>query len=114
MTKEKIIETIIELASEDAYGSWELWGSVKQDSADGDTPELRKQFLDATEELVRDDKLSVMHHKPPQDYPLVQLERSRLEHEIEHSGEPDPDNYYWFKTTKKGEEEDIAARKEKF
>ena len=61
------------------------------------------------EELVRSKKLNVTHHKFKKDYPPAQFTRSRLEHEIAHAKEPDPDSFYWFTTTEEGDKERLIS-----
>ena len=49
---EEIKAGIIELCSEDDYGSWELWWKVSAQVAPAQTTALKRSFLDVVSELI--------------------------------------------------------------
>jgi len=111
MDIKKIKSEILELCSEDAYGSWELWWNGSFGIPSSKIDDFRKDFIDIVESLVKEEKLIPFHHKDiGGSYIKVPFERLRLEFETEHSSPPDPDTYYWFEATEDGKKEDMALR----
>ncbi|MBX4197793.1 hypothetical protein KW782_00460 [Candidatus Parcubacteria bacterium] len=110
--EKKIKSIILELASEDYYGSWELWGAVNQDtvSMQPTRDDLKETFLSLIETLIQTKKLLVVSHKFKGPYNPVEYDRQRMEYEIDHAGKPDSDTFYWFWTTDEGKKEDIKLR----
>ena len=109
----QVRKTILELASEDAHGSWELWGAVQQDALQGteslDT--LKKVFLEEIEVLIKEKKMVSFHHEESTNlYKEVPLDISRLWFELEHAKNPQTDAYYWFGASETGKEEDRRLR----
>jgi hypothetical protein len=108
---DKIKRTILELASEDSYGSWELWGAVRQETAAADEVTLRNKFAEILNELIAASKLKALKYNSADGtYRECALDGTRLRYEIEHADNPDRDEFYWFGTTEKGEKEDLARR----
>jgi hypothetical protein len=103
-------QDILETCNDDAYGSWELWWGVKPKTKD--VPDRAKNtFLDVIENLVKENKLSVLHHRSwdgkENTYERATFDRTRLKYEIEHSRQHaglDPDTFYWFELTEAGQE----------
>jgi hypothetical protein len=101
---------ILETCSDDAYGSWELWWGVKPKMRD--VPDrVKNTFLDVIENLVKENKLSALHHRSwdgkENSYEPATFDRARLKYEIEHSRHDtglDPDTFYWFELTEAGQE----------
>lgn len=91
---------ILELAAEDAYGSWELWWEISANITDESKEIVRRKFIDTIKELVEAKKLDVYNHKAMGDYQQVSFDSQRLEFEIENSNAPNPDEFYWFSTPK--------------
>ena len=106
---------ILELASEDSYGSWELWGAVNQHTSGMNVEDevLREQFLSIVETLVREKKLVAELHKFKESYDPAEFNRSRLEFEMDNAGKPEPDSFYWFYATEEGKKEDVTLRSKK-
>lgn len=98
---------ILELCSEDAYGSWEFWQNFPKTEAEG------QLIAQAIKELVAEKKIIPLEHKTRGDYKEVSLDVSRLEKEIRLSMIPnvDPDSFYWFEATQEGKKEDLAVRR---
>ncbi len=110
--EEKIKSIILELASEDSYGSWELWGAARQDTSQMRPKEedLRKVFLSIIENLVQEKKLLTESHKLNGPYIPIEYSKQRMEYEMDHAGEPDSETFYHFWTTDEGKKEDIILR----
>lgn len=109
MQKENLKKLILELTSEDAYGSWELWRTVK-DKLNAEKENLNEMFLQTIKKLIDDGELLAFHHKQNGSYDETSLDVRRLMTEIEKSANPDPETFYWFGATKKGTEEDLRLR----
>jgi hypothetical protein len=104
-------EDVLEICGDGAYGSWELWWAVKP-KMENVSHRVKKTFLDVIENLVKENKLSVLHRRSwdgkENTYEPATFDRARLEYEIEHSRQHtglDPDNFYWFELTEAGQEE---------
>jgi hypothetical protein len=112
--EKKIRFSILDLAEEDAYGSWELFGGVKQDIADiFDENTLRTEFLNIIETLIKEKKLIALSYKDVnKKYTEVVFDRSRLEFEIKNTDKIDGDTYYWFEATEDGVKEYNVLYKE--
>jgi hypothetical protein len=104
---------ILELCSEDAYGSWEFWSTK-----DNKTIEEAKQIIDTIIKLINEKKLVALEHKFNGPYKEVSLDVERLENEVKRSMhqsiddyDVDPDTFYWFEATEEGSKEDLLLRK---
>jgi hypothetical protein len=108
MSLDQIKRDVLESCSEDTHGSWELWwGSEKKDPAT--ETELKKLFVEAVDQLVREKKIKAVHHgpwaSPDAKYTEATYDRARLEYEIDHSLKEtglDPDTFFWFDLTEDG------------
>ncbi len=110
MTPEEIRAEILELLSDDAYGSWELWWSPNKERPNT----TYKQFVDVVEALIKERKIKALSYKSSDHaYKDVPFDRSRLEYEFEHNLEPEPDGFYWFEITEEGTKERLVLWKEK-
>jgi hypothetical protein len=100
---------ILELCSEDAYGSWTFWST-----ADGKTEAELMSVLEAIVDLVNEKKLDVFEHKFNGPYEKAPFDIERLRNELKKSMVPEvyPDAFYWFMATDEGEEEYKAWAKE--
>lgn len=96
MNPTEIKSLILELCSEDAYGSWELWWKVSADISSVPPNTLREQFIDAVEELINEQKVVASNHKGNGAYEEKVFDRPRLTFEIENADKPVPDSFYWF------------------
>lgn len=115
--RELIQETLVELCSEDDYGSWELWGTVL---AHPDTPnqkdqlmvvqnlsaaQIRKdlglypmnEFIDVIQNLIDRGVITAKRRSPTSsELEQVPFNPEQLRDEIHHAYEPQPDSFYWF------------------
>lgn len=104
---------ILELVSEDAHGSWELWGAVKQDVLRDpeDSVTLMDSFVREIELLFNEGKIISLHHRASDNsYEQVPLDISQLKFEVDHADQPSPDLYYWFEVSEEGKIEDRKLR----
>jgi hypothetical protein len=94
---------ILELCSEDAYGSWELWA--------GKTKTVLEiiQITQIVSELIKEKKIITLENDKE-----VPFEVSRLENELKRSAvsDVDADNFYRFWATDSGKKEYEAWAKE--
>lgn len=104
-----IKSTILEISSEDAYGSWELWWAVSSESKDSHDL-LKKELITVIENLLKEKKLEVFRHAVGGEFKAVQFDPTRLRYELDNASTPDPDHFYWFATTELGEKEDMDLR----
>lgn len=108
-SKDKIKIDILELCSEDAYGSWEFWSGA----ADKSEEEAQK-IIQAIQELVKDDLIAPTdgRHVKDQTYQKIPLDTKRLTKEVQLSipFTVDPDTFYWFYATPEGKKRDLKNR----
>jgi hypothetical protein len=95
---EEIKAGIIELCSEDDYGSWELWWKVSAQVAPAQTTALKRSFLDVVSELISAGKLIPKHRRPIGQITATGYDREKLAREVDSASKPDPDSYFWFGT----------------
>lgn len=95
---EHIKANVIELCSEDDYGSWELWWNISAEAPPDQTPALKRNFLDVVSELVSAGKLIAKRQGMNGRITEVEYNREKLAHEIDSAGGPDPDSFFWFGT----------------
>jgi hypothetical protein len=86
---------IIELCSEDAYGSWELWWSLGAMEAEERNSSCNR-FIETVQSLVREGKIIALRKDEHNQFSVVQLDRDRLSYEIQNSDDPKPLEYFWF------------------
>lgn len=104
MDLEKIKRNILEICSEDAYGSWELW--------DNDSPRDQQHIeiiIHAVQEMIENGLIvSEEYLSSNNTYKAVPFTTERLEKELKLAikGEVDSDTFYWFYATDKGQELD--------
>lgn len=115
----EIQNTIRELTTEDAYGSWELWWAVDSlnDAKNISKPELQKLFIEVVTNLVNDDQLAVSKFIRDQNiYEPASLDVKTLESELKKTieGEVDSDSFYWFFATPSGKENYYKIEQERF
>jgi hypothetical protein len=95
MPSERIQSRIIELCSEDAYGSWELWWSLGAKKAE-ERDSLCDRFIEAVQGLANEGKVISLRKDEHNQFSVVQLDRDRLRYELQNSDDPKPFEYYWF------------------
>jgi hypothetical protein len=104
-TKNQAKSNIVELCTENEYGSWEFWSDKAMTEEEG------QNIIDALDELVAEKKIFPVEFKniKNRSYQVTQLDRSRLETEVKRSMAPHrvyPFNFYWFVATHVGKRED--------
>jgi hypothetical protein len=95
---EQIEAVIIELCSEDDWGSWELWWNVSAGVPEDQVPDLKRRFLDVVSELTLAGKLIAKANSVDGNITPTQFDREKLAREMDASGAPDPDSFFWFGT----------------
>ncbi len=113
INRNKIRSNILELCSEDAYGSWEFWSS-----SEGKTEEQAIEIVDTLAELVNAGELNCLKYNSTDNtYTPTVLNKGKLRKEllasmqqVENPGVINSDEFYWFESTDKGKEEDRLAR----
>jgi hypothetical protein len=95
MPSERIQSRIIELCSEDAYGSWELWWSLGAKEAE-ERNSLCDRFIEAVQSLVREGKIIALRKAERNQFSVVQLDHDRLRYELRNADHPKPIEFYWF------------------
>jgi hypothetical protein len=95
MPPELVTSRIIELCSEDAYGSWELWWSLGAKNAE-ERNALCDRFIEAVQGLVREGVIIALRKNEHNQFSVVPLDGDRLRHELQISDDPKPFEYYWF------------------
>ena len=105
----KLEEEILELCSEDLFGSWELWSKTQPETM-LERGARQREFLHAIQRLVELGLIEAFHHGPlaatKRVTTKVVFDMKRLEFEIDHSMNEtglDPDTYYWFYIAPEGE-----------
>jgi len=93
---EDIKANVLELCSEDDYGSWELWWNISVKVPVEQKAELRSRFLDVVNELVSVGKLIAKGHSADGSIAATRFDREKLGREIDSAGDPDPDSFFWF------------------
>jgi hypothetical protein len=94
----QIEANIVELCSEDDYGSWELWWIMSEDVPTNRIPDVRMQFLDVISNLVSNGKLIAKRHGKDGNVVPTEFDREKLAQEVDFAGDPDPDSFFWFGT----------------
>lgn len=95
---EHIKANLLELCSEDDHGSWELWWNASAEVPEDQVLDLKNRFLDVVSELTSAGKLIAKSHCADGNITPTQFDREKLAREIDASGDPDPDSFFWFGT----------------
>jgi len=95
MEQKTIRSRVIDLCSEDAYGSWELWWSLGPKETET-LVVLRDQFVLCIQELIADGTLLALKKSDHNLLSVVALDVERLKYEIQNSSRPVPLDYFWF------------------
>ena len=93
---EHIQADVLELCSEDDYGSWELWWHVSSEIPAEQVPALKRLFLDVVSNLVSSGKLIAKVHSSEGNITATKFDREKLARELDSAGDPDPDSFFWF------------------
>ena len=93
---ESIKAKVLELCSEDDYGSWELWWDISAEVPAEQLPSLKNQFLDVISEQVSAGKLIAKMHSTDGNTAATRFDRDKLAREIDSAGDADPDSFFWF------------------
>jgi hypothetical protein len=94
---QQIEEGILELCSEDDWGSWELWWNTSADTPKDEMPELKLRFLNVVTDLVAAGKLIPKREAPNGELIVAQYDRHKLLRELDSADDPQPD-FFWFGT----------------
>ena len=86
---------IIELCSEDAYGSWELWWSLGAKKAE-EQDSFCDRFIEAVQGLVSEGKITALRKDEHNQFSVVPLDPDRLRYELRNSDDAKPLEYFWF------------------
>jgi hypothetical protein len=95
MPSKRIQSRIIELCSEDAYGSWELWwslGAKKPKERDS----LCDRFIEAVQDLLNEGRVIALRKDEHNQFSVVQLDRDQLTYELQNADHPKPSEFFWF------------------
>jgi hypothetical protein len=96
--KEQINADVLELCSEDDYGSWELWWHISAEVPAEQIPALQHRFLDVVSDLVSSGNLIAKVHSTDGNITATEFDREKLAREVDSASNPDPDSYFWFGT----------------
>lgn len=87
---------ILELCSEDDYGSWELWWAVMPEIGTVEEDELRHDFVNTVGELINTHAIAAKKKGSDSKLSAAVFSKRRLDSEIRNASKPDPSRYYWF------------------
>jgi hypothetical protein len=92
------IETlIIELCTDDYFGSWELWWAISRDPEARRGEQLALEFVKTVSLLIESGKLACYSPGPgDKQFVRAAFSRERLMSEIAQAESPDPNSSYWF------------------
>jgi hypothetical protein len=93
---EQINADVLELCSEDDYGSWELWWHISSEVPAEQIPGLKQLFLDVVSNLVSCGKLIAKVHSTDGNITATKFDREKLARELDSAGDPNPDSFFWF------------------
>jgi len=105
MNPKEIRYLIVELTTEDAWGSWELCWSVSAEARERGVADVREQFMQIIQALIDEKKIVALKHPTPKEYLEVVFDPKRLAFEVENASTPDSDSFYWFEATEEGKKE---------
>jgi hypothetical protein len=101
MDRREISSKILELCSEDEYGSWELWWAVSPGRENDVDRDLQLAFIDVIEDLTRDGKIVAKERIDGLRSQIAPFSRERLKKEINSAFHPDANSFYWFDSGKR-------------
>ena len=97
-SKEEINTDVLELCSEDDYGSWELWWHISAKVPTEQIHALKHRFLDVVSDLVSSGNLIAKVHSTDGNITATEFDREKMAREVDSASNPDPDSYFWFGT----------------
>ena len=97
-SKKEINADVLELCSEDDYGSWELWWHISAEVPAQQIPALQHRFLDVVSDLVSSGNLIAKVHSTDGNITGTEFDREKLAREVDSASKPNPDFYFWFGT----------------
>ena len=89
---------ILDLISEDDYGSWELWWRVTELYKAGNDASLTEPFVAAMENMISRGVLKAKRRNSSGQLRPVDFSAKELRREIKQAKTPIPDQFYWFGT----------------
>jgi hypothetical protein len=95
-SKEKINADVLELCSEDDYGSWELWWHISAKVPVEQIPALKYLFCDVVSNLDSDGNLIAKVHSTDGNITATEFHREKLARELDSADDPEPDSFFWF------------------
>ncbi|MFZ3374122.1 MAG: hypothetical protein WA183_01035 [Chthoniobacterales bacterium] len=87
---------ILELCSEDDFGSWELWWKIHGDHHREDEEQLKRWFVNAVAALVNCGTVIAKKRLPTGDMMSTTFQLDKLNRDLAAADDPDPDRNYWF------------------
>jgi hypothetical protein len=90
--------TILELVSEDDYGSWELWWRVVETHKNMEKDKLISSFTETLKAMVSEGTLKAKRKNSAGQFDPVKFDITELQSELEQAQNPNPDKFYWFGT----------------
>jgi hypothetical protein len=96
MSVDSIKETILDLCSEDAYGSWDLWWAVRAEFSEVDRPQAHRDFVAAIGQLVKEGKIASVKYVEGGPFEPVIFDEKRLDREVQQADSPNGKEFYWF------------------
>src|SRR4051812_20974668 len=88
--------TILELTSEDDYGSWELWWKCRESVDPLRMSEVKDNFVEAIRTLIVQGQIQSKGREPSGRTVPKLFDVNRLSEEIAMADAPDPNSFYWF------------------
>jgi hypothetical protein len=110
MKSQQIKSKILELCSEDAHGSWELFWSVSKGLSSQSKQELVLQFVQSVEDLINDKLIIPLRYSEGGAFTEVVFDRRKLSNDLELSDAPNPEALTWFEATVDGRRLDASLR----
>lgn len=98
LMKGRIKQTILELCSEDDWGSWELWWNVVASNASDIKCDLKADFISVVQEMVRQGQLVPKRHHSDGVCVPDKFDENRFANDLDNVDNVDIDNFYWFGT----------------
>jgi len=92
---QQIEEGILELCSEDDWGSWGFWWNTSADTPKDEILELKLRFLNVITDLVAAGKLIPKHEAPNGKLIVTQYDRNKLSRELDSAYDSQP-HFFWF------------------
>ena len=98
LTKSRIKQTVLELCSEDDWGSWELWWNVAASNSAEIQSELKTTFISVVQEMVGNGQLISKRHRVDGVCVPDEFDVECLVNDLDKVDNVDIDSFYWFGT----------------